>query len=146
MKLTKRIIDGLDRCKVISIGSVGVDTIDVYYLHNTEGQIAEVGRETFEQRLRDAFSLLESKVAEGKIVRYGLATWNGFRSEPGSKDYLPLERITRIAGGGATAECGKYREGANQQPAPDEVKHVLPLDCCVAASAIFFHYNNHLPN
>jgi D-3-phosphoglycerate dehydrogenase / 2-oxoglutarate reductase len=29
MKLTKRIIDSLDKCKVISIGSVGVDTIDV---------------------------------------------------------------------------------------------------------------------
>jgi aryl-alcohol dehydrogenase-like predicted oxidoreductase len=80
-----------------SCENLGVETIDVYYLHNTEGQIAEVGRETFEQRLRDAFSLLESKVVEGKIVRYGLATWNGFRAEPGSKDYLPLERITRIA-------------------------------------------------
>ena len=77
--------------------NLGVETIDVYYLHNIEGQIAEVGRETFEHRLRDAFSLLESKVAEGRIVRYGLATWNGFRSEPGSKDYLPLERIMRIA-------------------------------------------------
>ncbi len=80
-----------------SCENLGVETLDVYYLHNVEGQIAEVGRETFEQRLRDAFVLLESKVDEGKIVRYGLATWNGFRSEPGSKDYLPLERILRIA-------------------------------------------------
>ena len=29
MKLTKRIIDSLEKCKVISVGSVGVDTIDV---------------------------------------------------------------------------------------------------------------------
>ena len=29
MKMTKRIIDALENCKVISIGSVGVDTIDV---------------------------------------------------------------------------------------------------------------------
>ena len=28
-RLTKRMIDGLDRCKVISVGSVGVDTVDV---------------------------------------------------------------------------------------------------------------------
>jgi len=77
--------------------NLGVETLDVYYLHNVEGQIAEVGRETFEHRLHDAFALLESKVDEGKIGRYGLATWNGFRSEPGSKDFLPLERILRIA-------------------------------------------------
>lgn len=77
--------------------NLGVETLDVYYLHNVEGQIAEVGRETFEHRLHDAFALLESKVEEGKIGRYGLATWNGFRSEPGSKDFLPLERILRIA-------------------------------------------------
>jgi len=80
-----------------SCENLGIETIDVYYLHNIEGQIAEVGRETFEQRVRDAFGLLESKVEEGRIARYGLATWNGFRSEPGSKDYLPLERIVTIA-------------------------------------------------
>lgn len=80
-----------------SCENLGVETLDVYYLHNIEGQIAEVGRETFEKRLHEAFELLEAKVAEGKIVRYGLATWNGFRSEPGSKDFLPLERILRIA-------------------------------------------------
>jgi len=28
-QITKRIIDGLDRCKVISLGSVGVDSVDV---------------------------------------------------------------------------------------------------------------------
>lgn len=80
-----------------SCENLGIETIDVYYLHNIEGQIAEVGRETFEQRVRDAFGLLESKVQEGRIARYGLATWNGFRSEPGSKDYLPLERIVTLA-------------------------------------------------
>ena len=80
-----------------SCENLGIETIDVYYLHNIEGQIAEVGRETFEQRVRDAFGLLESKVEEGRIARYGLATWNGFRSEQGSKDYLPLERIVTIA-------------------------------------------------
>ena len=80
-----------------SCENLGIETIDVYYLHNVEGQIAEVGRETFEQRVRDAFGQLESKVEEGRIARYGLATWNGFRSEPGSKDYLPLERIVSLA-------------------------------------------------
>src|SRR5262245_48182377 len=28
-RITKRIIDGLERCRVISLGSVGVDSVDV---------------------------------------------------------------------------------------------------------------------
>ena len=28
-RITKKMIDGLDRCKIISLGSVGVDTVDV---------------------------------------------------------------------------------------------------------------------
>lgn len=77
--------------------NLGLETIDVYYLHNVEGQIAEVGGEAFYHRLRDAFELLEQKVAEGAIARYGLATWNGFRSEPDKKDYLPLDHVLRLA-------------------------------------------------
>lgn len=83
--------------------NLGVETIDVYYLHNPEGQIGEVGRDVWEQRIRDAFVLLETSVADGKIARYGMATWNGFRAEPGSREYMPLERVVRLAtevGGG----------------------------------------------
>jgi aryl-alcohol dehydrogenase-like predicted oxidoreductase len=77
--------------------NLGLECLDVYYLHNPESQLPEVGPETFERRMRDAFAALEAKVADGAIARYGTATWNGYRKEPGDRDYLSLSRLVEIA-------------------------------------------------
>ena len=85
-----------------SLENLGVETIDVYYVHNPETQLQEVSREVFLSRLRDAFESLEGAVAEGKIRSYGTATWNGYRMEPGEGEYLSLEEVlgaARAAGG-----------------------------------------------
>jgi predicted aldo/keto reductase-like oxidoreductase len=47
--------------------------------------------------LRSAFEYLESAVAEGKIVSYGTATWNGYRVSPHSPEFLSLERVVATA-------------------------------------------------
>src|SRR5258706_7358942 len=62
-----------------SLHNLGVDSIDVYYLHNPETQLTEVSRPDFMERVRDAFIYLESAAAGGTIQFYGMATWNGFR-------------------------------------------------------------------
>lgn len=77
--------------------NLGVECVDVFYLHNPETQLQEVGREEFRQRIAAAFTLLESAVAEGKIGAYGMATWNAFREDPESPGYLSLEEMTSIA-------------------------------------------------
>ena len=87
------IADQLERSR----RNLGVDAIDVYYLHNPETQLGEFAREEFEQRLRAAFEFLELAVTEGKIRFYGLATWNGFRQPESAPDYLSLGRIEIIA-------------------------------------------------
>jgi aryl-alcohol dehydrogenase-like predicted oxidoreductase len=82
-----------------SRGNLGVDTIDVFYLHNPETQLGFRNRQQFEMRLRIAFSRLEHLVDEGKIRWYGAATWDGFRKQSG----LSLDRLVEIAteeGGG----------------------------------------------
>src|SRR5712664_2763609 len=61
--------------------NLGVECIDVYYLHNPETQLAEVSKEEFLNRVREAFTFLESAVEAGEIQYYGLATWNGFRQD-----------------------------------------------------------------
>jgi len=81
----------------ISRANLGLETIDIYYLHNPEAQLPVVGREEFNRRIRQAFELFERKVAEGKIGAYGTATWNGFRGDPRDKDYLSLQDLIRIA-------------------------------------------------
>lgn len=80
-----------------SLKNLGVDCIDVYYLHNPETQLGEVGKAEFAQRIRDAFVFLEGAAAKGKIQYYGMATWNGFRQESKAKDAMQLGELAAIA-------------------------------------------------
>jgi aryl-alcohol dehydrogenase-like predicted oxidoreductase len=89
----KFIADQLERSR----RNLGVETIDVYYLHNPETQLGEVPREMFNSRLRAAFEFLESAVAAAKIHFYGLATWNAFRQDENAQDFLSLEAMESIA-------------------------------------------------
>jgi aryl-alcohol dehydrogenase-like predicted oxidoreductase len=77
--------------------NLGLDCIDIYYVHNPETQLGAVSREEFRERLKRAFDLLESKVNEGRIRYYGLATWNGFRVKPSDRSYLSLSETLAIA-------------------------------------------------
>ncbi len=94
------IADQLERSR----RNLGVETIDVYYLHNPETQLGEVPREMFNTRVRDAFEFLESAVAAAKIHFYGLATWNAFRQGENEQDFLSLaamESLARDVAGGS---------------------------------------------
>jgi aryl-alcohol dehydrogenase-like predicted oxidoreductase len=82
----------------LSRSNLGLETIDIYYLHNPESQLGAVSRDDFNARLRAAFELLERKVAERRIRFYGVATWNGFRVAPSDRGYLSLIEMVKIAG------------------------------------------------
>jgi aryl-alcohol dehydrogenase-like predicted oxidoreductase len=87
-----------------SLANLGVDCVDVYYIHNPETQLGAVSRPVFQERLRAAFEFLESAAAAGKIRFYGVATWNGFRQPVNARDYLSLaetEQLARDVAGGA---------------------------------------------
>jgi aryl-alcohol dehydrogenase-like predicted oxidoreductase len=77
--------------------NLGVETIDVYYVHNPEMQLSEVDRATFLGRMRAAFEFLEGMVGEGKIRVYGTATWNGYRQPPSAPDFLSLPELVQVA-------------------------------------------------
>jgi aryl-alcohol dehydrogenase-like predicted oxidoreductase len=80
-----------------SLRNLGVECIDVYYLHNPESQLSEVSRPDFLERVRDAFIFLESAAASGKIQFYGMATWNGFRQEARARDAMQLPELATLA-------------------------------------------------
>ncbi len=77
--------------------NLGVECIDVLYLHNPETQLDEISRDEFRKRLRAAFQFLESAVAAGKIRMYGLATWNAFRQEAKASDHMSLADDVALA-------------------------------------------------
>ncbi len=80
-----------------SLKNLGVECVDLYYLHNPETQLSEVPKNEFAKRIRDAFTCLESAAQEGKIQYYGVATWNGFRQDSRERDAMQLAEIEQIA-------------------------------------------------
>src|SRR6267378_1344866 len=77
--------------------NLGLETIDVFYLHNPETQLSFVDAGEFYRRIRLAFSYLEQAVSQGLIRYYGTATWDGYRRRPGAPDGLSLEEMASIA-------------------------------------------------
>lgn len=80
-----------------SLDNLGLETIDIYYVHNPESQLEGVDRREFVRRVRAAFEVLESAADAGKISLYGTATWNGYRQPPSSRDYLSLAEMAQAA-------------------------------------------------
>jgi aryl-alcohol dehydrogenase-like predicted oxidoreductase len=81
----------------LSLDNLGVETIDIYYIHNPETQLLEISPDVFYQRLYLAFEVLESAVEAGKIATYGIATWEGLRVPPDHPQHLDLAKIKSIA-------------------------------------------------
>jgi len=80
-----------------SLDNLGLECVDVYFVHNPETQLDEVSRVDFVQRIRTAFQALESHVTADRIRWYGVATWEGFRRPSEAQDYLALGELVSAA-------------------------------------------------
>lgn len=89
--------DQLERSRV----NLGLESIDIFYLHNPETQLGFVSLDVFYARCRAAFETLERAAAAGKIGFYGMATWEGFRQREGGLSLVRAEQIAREVGGEA---------------------------------------------
>jgi aryl-alcohol dehydrogenase-like predicted oxidoreductase len=85
--------DQIDRSRA----NLGLETLDVYYVHNPETQLGEVDRGEFMTRMRAAFGALEEAVSAGCIAQYGTATWTGYRVDPTDAGYLSLAELVAAA-------------------------------------------------
>jgi aryl-alcohol dehydrogenase-like predicted oxidoreductase len=61
----------------LSLTTLNLGRIDVYYLHNLEEQCQRLDQAGFMQTMRAAFDTLESAVAQRLIGSYGVSTWAG---------------------------------------------------------------------
>lgn len=80
-----------------SLRHMGLDFIDVLYLHNPETQLGSVSREEFDKRMLAAFDRLERLCGKGLIRCYGAATWSGFRVPASHPQALSLSRLLELA-------------------------------------------------
>ncbi len=81
----------------VSRASLGMETLDLFHLHNPEHQRPALGSAAFDEMIRLAFEACERFVQQGRIKAYGCATWNGFRVPPNADEHLSLENLVRIA-------------------------------------------------
>lgn len=77
--------------------NLGLETIDLFYVHNPESQLGDVSRDVFRERLNDAFAMLERLIKEGKLRYYGVATWGAFRVTESARDYVNIFELEDIA-------------------------------------------------
>ncbi|WP_128477991.1 aldo/keto reductase [Halorussus pelagicus] len=80
-----------------SLDNLGVEEIDLYYVHNPETQLHARSREEVYDQLEATFTRLEERAAAGDISKYGVATWNGLRVPEGDDEYLSLPEIVSRA-------------------------------------------------
>ncbi len=80
-----------------SLTILGIETIDIYYLHNPETQLGLIPRDEFYNRLKAAFAVLEKAAEVGKISGYGIATRQDFRMPPTDEKHIDLARAKSIA-------------------------------------------------
>src|ERR1044072_5195600 len=80
-----------------SLRNMGLDCVNVYYVHNPESQLDHVSEPEFYSRLKLAFERLEQNRHERKLAYYGVATWNGFRVQAQSREHHSLVRMVDAA-------------------------------------------------
>ena len=80
-----------------SRANLGLETIDLYYLHNIESQATAVDRPAFRARLVRAVEALEEAAGSGRIGAWGLATWDGLRVPPEHPEHLSLAQVRHVA-------------------------------------------------
>jgi aryl-alcohol dehydrogenase-like predicted oxidoreductase len=80
-----------------SMANLGVDSIDIYYIHNPEQQLDAITRYEFDNRMHDAFAALEGCVRDGLIRSYGCATWNGLRVPADAQNHISIETLVSTA-------------------------------------------------
>src|SRR6056297_183741 len=100
-----------------SLDNLGLDSVDLYYVHNPETQLNARSREDVYDQLEETFTRLEKRAAAGDLDRYGVATWTAFRVPRDHDDYLSLpEVISRARKAAKRAENTATHFRAIQMP------------------------------
>jgi aryl-alcohol dehydrogenase-like predicted oxidoreductase len=78
-----------------SLENLGVNSLDIYYLHNPEIQLSKLGDKKFYKEIENIFKRFENLADDGLFKYYGIAVWNGFVKK--EDELLSLEKLVKIA-------------------------------------------------
>ena len=82
----------------ISLSNLGLETVDVHYIHIPEISRAGLGEERFYECMEELFAWYEKMVDEKKIRYYGIALEMLALEPEEERWHMSLERLCRIAG------------------------------------------------
>ncbi|WP_435075759.1 aldo/keto reductase [Halorubrum sp. HHNYT27] len=119
-----------------SLDRLGLDTVDCFYIHNPETQLATRSHEAVYDQLAAAFEALERRRVAGDVGAYGVATWDAFRVPEGDERYLSLAEVL------ARAEAA----GETVGPDDDHGFEAIQLPFNVAMADAFTRRNQRLPD
>lgn len=81
-----------------SLRNLDLECIDLMYLHNAaEGQLQDITRDEFMKKLGEVFGFYEDQRKMGRIMHYGMATWDCFRVPQEHQQYLSIFEIASMA-------------------------------------------------
>lgn len=80
-----------------SLENLGLDRVDLYYVHNPETQLADHPPGEVYDTLEATFELLERRRIAGDLGVYGVATWEAFRVPPTHESHLSLPEVVSRA-------------------------------------------------
>lgn len=80
----------------LSKKNLGVDTIDIHYIHNPEISMNVLGEELFYKKFEKLISFYEGQVEKGNIRFYGIATWYALLEEIGSRWHISIKTLIDI--------------------------------------------------
>lgn len=78
-----------------SLTNLGIDKLDIYYLHNPEMHLAKLGHDSFYKNIYSIFERFELLADEGLFSNYGVAVWNAFITD--TIEHINLEKLVSIA-------------------------------------------------
>ncbi len=81
----------------LSLGLMGVETLDAFLIDQPEVHIPRLGKEAFLGRLQEIFAMLEGAVAQGKVRFYGLSSFYAFRVATDDPRFLSLASLIALA-------------------------------------------------
>ena len=80
-----------------SLSNLGLESVDLYYVHNPETQLRVRSADAVYDQLEATFERLEERVAAGDIGAYGVATWEAFRVPADHDSYLSVSEVVSRA-------------------------------------------------
>jgi aryl-alcohol dehydrogenase-like predicted oxidoreductase len=90
-------VDFIEWSLEASLGRLGLQAVDVFYIHNPEFELGIVAYPELLKKFGAIAKMLEQKRKDGKLGAYGIASWNGFLNEPSHMEYLSLADFVEVA-------------------------------------------------